>query len=192
MQPLDPRLAEIIAKFHAARRGLKNVPYAVGGALAMQAHGVRRYTSDLDVFIEEEHRFDLLRALRKQGFEIMPVFEPHHYVALLPQHADPSIRIDVLVPADDPEVSAIHMAQVQPLGDELTPVFSPEMLVLAKFYSDQPGARDDIARMLNAGIVDRDEAVRLLSLMDEQDARDLASLFRELAAPKRRARPRRK
>ena len=63
------------------------------------------------------------------------------------------------------------------------------MLVLAKFFSDQPGAKDDISRMLDAGIVNRAEAVRILSLMNKKDAADLVKLFKEMAVP-RKPRPR--
>ena len=192
---MDPRLVELLACLAKAQKdaSLGGAAWAIGGAMGMQAHGVRRYTNDIDVFVDPERRLDMLRALRSAGLTVSPVFAPHHYVARLPEHDDPEIRIDVLVPEDDPEVSAAYMAVHATLAKWKFPVFTPEMLVIAKFYSDQPGAVDDISRMLDAGIVDRVEAVRLLALMDKKDAAELAKLFAAIGKPKTaRPRPKRK
>ena len=188
---MDPRLVELLAKIARAQKDpvLKDAAWAIGGAMGMMAHGVRRFTNDIDIFVEPERRHDMIRALRTTGLTVSPVFAPHHYVAMLPKHNDPEIRIDVLAPASDPEESAAQMAVKRPIDKWSFPVFTPEFLVLAKFYSDQPGALGDIALMLDAGIVDQGEAVRLLLMMSKRDAGVLKLLFKRLAEP-RVARPR--
>ncbi len=48
----------------------KGVPYAVGGAFALQQHtGICRDTKDLDLFLTSESVFSAMKLLRAEGFE---------------------------------------------------------------------------------------------------------------------------
>lgn len=183
---LDPRVVELI---QSLRSLLPMHGWAIGGAIAMRAHGVRRHTDDVDIFVLEEFRIKALRELRVCGLEIAILFAPHHYIAFRREHGDPDIRIDVLIPVGDPEESAIEMANVRAIEGIGLPVFSPEWLAITKFYADQPGAIDDINRMLQAGVLDTDEIIRLMTLLDQADAGEMRALFDRLSRPTTRRRP---
>jgi hypothetical protein len=190
--PLDPRVTELLEKLVASLEPL-GVPYAVGGALAMHAHGLRRYTSDVDAFALAEDRPQVLRALRAAGLRITTLMEPFHYAATLPAHGDLEVRIDVLFPAGEPELSAIEHARPAQFGPVAVRVFPLELLVAAKFYSDRLKDEADIAGMLNAGLFDPDEVERFIASIDAEGAREFRALIARLAAPRPpRPRPGRK
>src|SRR5271157_3543045 len=105
---ISPKVAELLDLFLAAAAEIDR-PYAIGGALAMGAHGYRRHTDDVDAYVVYEDRGDWIRALRERGLTVTPLFTGVHYVAYLPEHNDPEIRIDLLVPAEDPDLSAVEV-----------------------------------------------------------------------------------
>lgn len=80
--------------------------WAVGGALAMAAHGFTRQTEDVDICIGDDVREELLERLTRRGHDPQEVFEPIHY-ALVPNLAKPEVRIDLLFPSSAPETLAI-------------------------------------------------------------------------------------
>ena len=51
-----------------------NRPYAIGGALVMGVHGYRRHTDDVDAYVNHVDRVEWVRALRKQGLTVTPLF----------------------------------------------------------------------------------------------------------------------
>jgi hypothetical protein len=187
---MDPRVLELIRRAASALEPL-DVPYAVGGAVAMAAHGYARYTSDLDVFALDESKPSILRAFRKEGFIVEPLMPPMHYVAFLREHGDPTVRVDILFPADEPALSAVeYPVTVHIAGADLDlKVFPVDMLVAAKFYSDRPQDLHDIAAMLERGIFEPDEVHRLISSIDPEGAADFATLIQELRRPRRRRPP---
>jgi hypothetical protein len=142
------------------------VPYAIGGAVAMSAHGYRRHTDDVDLFVAAEHSPAVLRALREGGMLVSAMMAPHIYVAKFADETDPDVRIDILVPDADPELSAIEMHTIATLLGREVHVFTPEMIALSKFYSERPEDHRDLQKMLASGIFDLQEARRLLGLMD--------------------------
>jgi len=172
------------------------IPYAIGGGVALNAHGYRRHTDDVDVFIREEDRALVLRALRVAGLVTATVMSPFMYMAKFPDETDPEIRIDVMVPAGDPEISAIEMAvrtELPEMGSEI-PLFDPEWLALSKFYSNLPEHRRDLQKMWELGLFDVREARRRLGLMDPDSAPDfdaeLRSFERKDSGRNRPKRPR--
>jgi hypothetical protein len=187
---MDPRVLELIRRTASALEPL-NVPYAVGGAVAMAAHGYARYTSDLDVFALDESKPSIFRALRKEGFTVEPLMSPMHYVAFLREHGDPTVRVDILFPADEPALSAVeYPVTVHIAGTDVDlKVFPIDMLVAAKFYSDRPQDLHDIAAMLERGIFEPDEVHRLIGSIDPEGATDFATLIQELRRPRRRRPP---
>jgi hypothetical protein len=187
---MDPRVLELIRRTASALEPL-NVPYAVGGAVAMAAHGYARYTSDLDVFALDESKSSIFRALRKEGFTVEPLMSPMHYVAFLREHGDPTVRVDILFPADEPALSAVeYPVTVHIAGTDVNlKVFPIDMLVAAKFYSDRPQDLHDIAAMLERGIFEPDEVHRLIGSIDPEGATDFATLIQELRRPRRRRPP---
>lgn len=189
---MDPRVADLVRVVARAIDPL-GVPYAVGGAVALGAHGVRRHTADVDVFALEADRPRIARALRTEGMQVSPIFEPHHYIARRPDEDDPEVRIDLLFPADDPELSGIEApVRAQVAGAELS-VFSANMLALTKFYSDRIKDRADLAAMIQSGAFDPGEVRPLVAHMDPERVAEWDESIAELSKPRRgRPRPRRK
>lgn len=170
-----------------------NVPYGIGGALAMRAHGYSRETTDVDVFALDESRGPIIRALRSHELTVAPVFQPFHYVAYDPVYGDPEIRIDMLFPASEPELSGIEYAERKMIAGINTRVFPVNLLVASKFYSDRDEDHRDIGAMLHRGIFDPSEVERLIASVDPEGAADFHA---EVAAALRprpvRKRPTRK
>ncbi len=157
----------------------------------MAAHGYARYTSDLDIFALDESKSSILRALRKEGFIVEPLMPPMHYVAFLREHGDPTVRVDILFPADEPALSAVEYAvklRIPGVNLDLK-TFPIDMLVAAKFYSDRPQDLHDIAAMLERGIFEPDEVHRMICSIDPEGAADFATLIQELRRPRRRRPP---
>jgi hypothetical protein len=168
----SPKVIELLRRFLEAIRDT-DVRYAVGGAVAMAAHGVRRHTTDLDVFAPEESRGKLLRALRAAGFRVSGIFEPFHYIAMLPGEEDLDVRIDILIPAGEPELSAVEQPSLAVFEDGQFFVFPIELLVMSKFMSDpldRPGDRGDIVRMYNRGIFEPQTVCALFASFDPDEA----------------------
>jgi hypothetical protein len=191
-QSLEPRVLQLVHDVAEAIAPL-GVDYAIGGALAMAAHGVRRYTSDVDVFAKDEDRPAIMRALRAQGLETATIMSPFHYIAYRPEHADPEVRIDVLFPAGEPELSAVEFADRGMVGDVELNVFPVDLLVASKFYSDRPEDGYDIKKMLNMGAFDPAAVEKLIASIDPEGAVDFGVVIATMLVPsKGRKRPERK
>jgi hypothetical protein len=163
--PYDIRLKELLVAFlKAAKRTGK--PYAIGGSLAMSAHGYTRNTTDIDAFLLEADRLDWIRALRAQGLTIDSIFRGHHYIAFYPHHGDPRIRIDLLFPAGEPELSAVEYPDTSKIGAFTVAVFPLDLLVVAKFLSDVPEHQRDFDTMFNLGLVDPQRVKRILTSIE--------------------------
>jgi len=163
--PYDPRLRELLVAFLKVAKKVRK-SYAIGGALAMSAHGYVRQTSDLDAFLLDEDRLDWLRALRKAGLTIDSVFRGIHYIAFFPKHADPRIRIDLLFPATEPELSAVEFPVSAKIAGFNAEVFPLELLVVAKFLSDRPEDQRDFDVMFNLGIFEPTAARRIIKSIE--------------------------
>ncbi len=168
--------------------------YAIGGAVGMAAHGYARQTSDVDLFVDKDARAGILRALRLAGFHVQPIFEGLHYVAQRPGEKDPELRIDVLVPYDDPDWSAVAAPETAEMGGLSFHVFPSELLVLSKFYGvDNPQYLADIYKMHHRGLFDAALARKYLLEMDPEKVPEWESLIRDFDRPRLTSKkPRRK
>jgi hypothetical protein len=180
---LDPRVIDLLERVIAAMQKA-GIPYAIGGGIAVIAHGVQRTTVDVDLFVRDQERARALRALRDVGLLTDKVFEPAHYLAFDPKHNDPRIRVDVLVPFDDPELGAIEYPQLVRIGD--TPdvhVFPAELLVMSKFYTDpneRPDDRRDIHRLLREGAFEPETVRILLAGFDPEAVPEWTAMIDEM------------
>jgi hypothetical protein len=187
--PMDPRTLELL---RIAATALAEIPYAIGGAIALQGHGVRRFTTDVDVFVLSANRGRALKALRQAGLEVVPIMEPFHYAAYLGSHDDPEIRIDVLVPAGEPELTAIENPVLLHVGDVSFHGFSAELLAATKLYSDRLKDHGDIESLVQRGIVDPRLVYALIESFDPDGAKDWEELVRRIERPRGRPRPKRR
>jgi len=167
------------------------VSYAIGGAVAMNVHGYRRHTDDVDLFVNEEDRPTVLRALRGAGLVTSAMMAPYVYIAKFPEETDPDIRIDVLVPEADPELSAIEMPVLAKILDAELRIFTPEMIALSKFYSERPEDHRDLQKMWELGLLDVPALRRLLSLMDPEAVGVFDAETRSFSEKMGRKRPKR-
>jgi len=164
------------------------IPHAIGGGVAVRAHGYRRETTDVDAFFLPEDRNRVLRAFRETGLHVERVMVPFHYAALPEDATNIEERIDILFPEGDPEVSAIEMFEkLKVEGVPGVQVFPAELLVIGKLlYSDRWQDFADVAELYQIGAFDPDEAERLTKLMDPEASfkGELAELLKP-RAPKR-------
>lgn len=187
---IDPRTEELL-EIVRTRVDPEQVDYALGGALAMAAHGYARHTSDVDLFIAEKDRHKIFRLLRDAGLEISAVMSPFHYIAVLPEHGDLDVRIDLLFPATEPELSAIDLPDRKSITQDTSPlnIFPVDLLAIAKFYSDRDEDEADLRAMYNRGIFDTQVVSDMIRReIDEDDADDWDRLIERFG----RRRPSRK
>jgi hypothetical protein len=163
---LAPHVAELLDVFLAVAKEL-DLPYAIGGALAMGAHGYRRHTDDIDAYVEHKYRGRWIRTLREHGLTVAPLFGGVHYVAQFPDENDPEIRIDLLVPADDPDLSAIEVPDASQIAGRPVEIWPLELLVVSKFQSTREKDHEDVDAMSERGLFDPKAVHRILLHMDE-------------------------
>jgi len=169
----------------AGNRAGESFPYAIGGAMAMAAHGYERTTKDVDVYVAHGDHHAFLRALRDSGMTVIPIFEPHHYAAYVPGTTDQERRIDVLVPSGEPELSAIEWAEEKELFGVSVPVFPLDLLVFAKAYSSRSKDEHDIASMLGRGMFDPANVAAIIQSVDKEGAAEFRALIKRITAPKK-------
>lgn len=185
----DPRALSLLKRLLETLRAI-DVPVAIGGGLAVNLHGVERHTDDVDAFLRSEDRLAVVRALRQAGFTVDKVFGSFHYVAYEPGAPDLRVRIDLMFPAGDPELAAVEHPVVLEKWGEVIPAFPVELLVLAKFYSDQPLDRWDIAALFENGSFEPGTVRALLATLDAENVPDFDALMAEIRRPRQgRKRP---
>jgi hypothetical protein len=164
------------------------IPVAIGGGVAVNAYGVKRETTDVDAFLRDEDRPAIWSALREAGFRIGKIQPPFHYIAMLPGVDDPDIRVDLLFPVGEPELSAIDSPVPMEVWSVEAPVFPVTLLVLSKLIAiaDSPerGVKDraDLEELYNVGAFEP-EAIRYA--IDQFDP-GLHSLFNDIITRTRR------
>ncbi len=163
--------------------------WAVGGAVAMGTHGFVRATQDIDLFIADEVREDLLERLSAQGIYAEEVFEPVHYT-IVPRRQAADVRLDLLFPASAPETLAMMQARRAKVAGVDVPVWPLEHLVAAKLLTDpliDPDRARKDGRDLDdlhlRGLVDRQ---RVLGVLDDVGDRGARERLHELVRDRRR------
>lgn len=106
----------------------------------------------------------MLRALRKAGFTVDKVFGGVHDVAYEP--------------------GAVENPVVVEKWGERIPAFPVEVLVLAKFYSDQPLDRWDIAALYEHGSFEPETVRALLATTDPENVDAFDALMAEIRRPR--------
>ena len=190
-KPVRRRFTQLVDALERAR-----ARYAICGAVAMGAHGARRYTEDIDVLVEQADVERVAEELATSMVEIgrEPAKGPAKQVRLRSKRAKTSrsVDIDLMVPVNAVEAWALATSVRARAFARKADVASTEALVLMKLgaYLSDPESR--------AGGKHRNDAITLLQTtrVDVAELRrfvrgtpDLASeLERALAAPKPRGR----
>jgi len=166
MAYINPHVRELLQAFLRMANEVKR-PYAIGGALALAAHGYVRETHDVDAFVRPSDRLLWLRAAHKQGLTVDRVYGGLHYIAFFVKHGDPRERIDILVPYDEPARTAVRSAKVKTItGSVKARVFTLELLVIEKFLSDRPEDHRDVDAIFDRGYFEPETITILLRTID--------------------------
>jgi hypothetical protein len=173
-----------------------NAQYAICGAVAMGAHGARRFTEDVDVLVAADDLEGVVAQLSRAMSEIgrEPSTGPPKQVRLRSKRAkrSSSVEIDLMVPIDAVEAWALETPVRARAFERKADIVSIEALVLMKLraYLSDPESGE--------GMKHRADAMRVLATIrvDVPTLRrfvrshaDLAGeLERVLAAPPPRGR----
>jgi len=164
-QWLAPSVETLLDIFLTAATDIDR-PYAIGGALAMGAHGFRRHTADVDAFVLLEDRGAWFRALKERGLTIKPLFSGVHYEAT--HHYYPETAIDLMMPAEDPDLSAVEAPDEGVVAGREVAIWPISLLVIAKFRSTRDKDRADVTELWERGLFDPAHVRRIMLYMDEK------------------------
>ncbi|HVV88323.1 MAG TPA: nucleotidyl transferase AbiEii/AbiGii toxin family protein [Kofleriaceae bacterium] len=185
------RFLQLLDALEAAR-----ARYAIIGAVAMGAHGVRRFTEDIDVLVAADDLEAVVRRLTSALAEIgrEPGDGPVKQVRLRSKRArgPNGVDVDLLVPLDAIESWALATAVRGRAFDRKVDLATPEALIVMKLqaYLSDPDSfqgakhRVDAMRMLLTTPAD----VPGLRRFVRSNAAMAAELERVLAAPPPRGR----
>jgi hypothetical protein len=173
--------------------------WAIAGATAMQAHGYARATRDVDLFIGDDVRLELLARLRGRKLAPTAIFSPHHYRVAPAGRRDPEASIDLLFPALGVESLGLLAAKRHTVEGVELPILPIQHIVALKLTTDSaidPSRylRDqaDLVAMRDRGLVDPARVAEILEDVGDREARDrLTELVatprgHAAASPKRR------
>lgn len=190
-KPVRRRFSQLIDALERSK-----ARYALCGAVAMGAHGAERFTSDIDVLIDDDSLDRALAALSGSMMELgrePPTGRPKQ-VKLRSRRAKTTnaVDIDLMVPVNTVEAWALSTAVRARAFDRKVDVASPEAVVLMKLsaYLSDPESqrgllhRSDAMWLLQLGQIDLAELRRFL----RGHAELAAELERVLAAPPPRGR----
>lgn len=177
----DKRLLHIL-EVSAKELDRRDAEWAVGGAVAMAAHGYKRDTEDIDIFAGDDVREDLFAHLKEKRIDVDEIVPEIHYTAI-PDPSRPEVRVDFLFPSAEPDVSAIMNPARARLGRHEMPVWPMHLIVASKLLSTRDKDAFDLGELRNRGLVDADAVVRVLQEMREREA---ITRLRELMKPRDR------
>lgn len=167
-----------------------NADWAVGGATAMAAHGFSRQTKDVDIFIADEVRKDLIMRLQSGGVAVGRVMPPSHYSIEPHPNPDPERRVDLLFPALGVECLGIMAAQRMTVEGMNVPVLPLQHVVAAKLLIDPVVERArfekdgrDLHELRARGLIDVKRVETVLE--DVRDKSAIKRLYALMAEPER-------
>lgn len=152
--------------------------WAIAGATAMRAHGYTRATRDVDIFVGDDVRGELLTRLRNRGAAAKPIFQPHHYRITPRGSKDPEAAIDLLFPSLGVESLGLLAATRTPIEGVAMPVLPIHHIIALKLTTDpnidaSRYVRDaaDLIALRDRGLVDPTRVGVILDDVDDPDAR---------------------
>ncbi|MCC7071184.1 MAG: hypothetical protein IT383_07675 [Deltaproteobacteria bacterium] len=131
------------------RRG---VPWALTGAVALEAHGLPRETRDVDLYVDDRHRA-VLNVFRDAGLGIAHFSD--ELAAAYPHGNGEDDRIDLIFPRMEPAATMLHRAVRRTLRGVSVPVLPALALTAIKLMSARAKEHADALRLLDAGLTTR-------------------------------------
>jgi hypothetical protein len=174
---LDPAVKKAL-RVCAEELDALGADWAIAGATAMQVHGYARATRDVDLFIGDDVRLELIRRLRDRKLSPTAVFSPHHYRVAPAGRRDPEAAIDLLFPALGVESLGLLAAKRERIDGAELPVLPIQHLVALKLTTDpaiDPSRylRDqaDLVALRDRGLVDSTRVAQILEDVGDREAR---------------------
>ena len=139
--------------------GLSGTRWAIGGAVAMAAHGLERETKDLDIFVHDSDR-RVLQIFRDHDAPSGMLSESHARVTV--PECPRGEHLDVVFPTFDLLEDAISRAKLLNVAGRLFPVLTALDLATCKAMSESPKDGRDLETLLAAGTVQPNEVKAVL------------------------------
>jgi hypothetical protein len=123
------------------------------GGIAVIAHGVARYTADIDATVAAsdtvlEHIFDAVaRHHIAPRIEDAPAFARERQIVLL-RHGPSGVDLDVSLAWLPFEIEAIRRSETCDYGGVAIPIARPDDLVIYKMVAARPRDLEDVERLL--------------------------------------------
>lgn len=147
----------------------RRVPWALGGAVALEALGLPRETTDVDIYVDDAHR-PSLRLFRDAGMALAHFSD--EVVAAYPVAGGENDRIDIIFPSAEPARSALRHPERRSLQGLSVPVLPAVSLAALKLMARRPKEHADALRLLDAGLASRLEVRALLMRLARRPVRD--------------------
>lgn len=136
------------------------------------------------MFVSPEHSAAALGAVGAAGFEIEPmngIDRVAVYETKRAAKAEPSVRLNLILPAQDPEYAATVAPETRTVGGKMVKVFPLVLLLAAKWYANRPEDDLDFGALLNRGLMSTRAVVDDLRATDDPDgAVEFEERMREL------------
>lgn len=193
---MQPGVLELLTDLRRALDRL-GIRWYLFGAQAVIAHGVPRFSDDVDVTIELGDRDTkaLLKALKNAGFELLIKADVEAFVRqtrVLPfTHRPSGVDLDLVLAGPGLEEQFLDRAEPIRIGRKKFPVVSLDDLVVLKILAGRGKDLDDVRGLIavNAEKLDVEAVRRMLREIEMAiDRSDLVSAFDGLI-PVRRSRP---
>ena len=137
------------------------VRWALTGARALEAYGLRRATVDVDILVHTDDRH-ALRIVRELGHEL-GFFSDEHVFCFPPRRKDPNDKLDIHFPRLPPLDSAVLRPEHRRVFGAVLPVVAPLDLAAWKLMSLTAKDQADAAALISLGFVDRAAVAGLLT-----------------------------
>jgi hypothetical protein len=195
---LDRELSKLL-RLCAKKLDAIDAEWAIAGAAAMAAHGYERQTKDIDVFVADDAREELIDYLASRGVTVTHIMPPSHYIIRPPKTLDLDKRIDILFPALGIESLGLMAARRHTIDGQDVPVLQIEHVIALKLQTDPTFDRDryakdaqDLQELRARGLIDPHRVRVVLEDVSDQAAIDrldnLNALEGDLQTPRLRLR----
>jgi len=196
--PLDKDLQKLL-RLCAKKLDAIDAEWAIGGATAMAAHGYERQTKDIDLFVADDAREELIEHLTSKGVAVTHIMPPAHYIARPPKTKDLDKRLDLLFPALGVESLGLMAARRHTIDGHELPIMPIEHVVALKLQTDPIFDRDryakdaqDLQELRARGLIEPHRVRVVLEDVSDQAALDrlhsLLSLDHDIPTPRLRLR----
>ena len=151
----EARRPEFLDALRALRDGLQalGVPWMIIGGVAVIAHGVPRYTADVDATVSDpdgpiERIFDVFARQRVVArIDGALAFARERQVLLL-RHEPSGVDLDVSLAWLPFEIEALRRSEVRDYGGVTIRIPRPDDLVIYKLVASRPRDLEDVERLL--------------------------------------------